>query len=195
MLNRTKSTLAVAVLSLVFAGASVSYEMKASHDLEKAQQAVGISEKKVATAKQITVNEKLVDQTAYKARTQEFFKRAGKVASSRESVLKSRTAEDERYGSPATYEAIKGMMGMATGMEITAPHMNFNEQSDGSVVGSGTVKITLSSNSDNAAAQKHQMTSEYTGLVSLEKYEGKWRVTDVKLGTIKPGDNANDTIY
>lgn len=51
MLNRTKLTLVVAILSLAFAGSAVTYEVKASHDLETAQQAVGIDKKQVAAAK------------------------------------------------------------------------------------------------------------------------------------------------
>lgn len=195
MLNRTKLTLAVAILSLAFAGSAVTYEVKASHDLETAQQAVGVGKKQVAAAKEIRVDERLVDQTVYNKRTQEFFKRATNNATSTESVLKARTAADERYGSPEAYEAIKALAGTATSMQVTSLKMTFNEQSDGSVVGAGDVKLSLSAASDDASAQVKHVTSEYTGLVSLEKYEGKWRVTEVKLGTINPGDNANDTIY
>lgn len=195
MKHRAILGVTISSLFVLFLGSSIVYEVKATNDLAAATKTLHNNEGKLADAKALNVNEKLVDQTVYQRRTTEFFKRALKIATSTDNKLSQRSSNDERYGSPEAYESIQSLAGMASALTLKNLQMTFNEQSDGSVVGAGEIKIDESATADDSTGTVKHGTSAYTVLVTLDKAQGKWRVADVKLGQIKPGDNANDTIY
>lgn len=182
-------------LLAIFIGSAVAFEIKATKDLTQATKALRGHEQAWATADDVTVNEKLVNKAVYEDRTTEFFNRAFKIATSKESKLAQRSSADETYGSPETYEAIQSLSGMASSLTVKKSQMTFNEQSDGSVVGAGALQVDAAAPSDDSAGKMMHGTTDYTVLMTLDKVKGKWRVAELQLGQIKPGDNANDTIY
>lgn len=195
MKHRTVLVTAVVSLIALFLGSALVYNVKATHDLATAEKSLQTNQSDLAAAKTINIDEKLVDKAVYQTRTTEFFKRAVKIATSTDSKLAQRSNEDETYGSPESYEAIQSLAGMASSLALKNLQVTFNEQSDGSVIGAGELQIDESAPVDGAAGTVKHGTSTYTVLLNLDKVQGKWRVAEVKLGQIKPGDNANDTIY
>ncbi|MCS9992738.1 hypothetical protein EFL69_06545 [Weissella confusa] len=195
MKQRTVWVMTIVSLLAIFLASAIAFEIKATNDLTQATKTLRGHEQEWNTADDVKVNEKLVHKAVYDDRTNKFFKRAFKIATSKKSKLAQRSSADETYGSPEAYEAIQGLSGMASSLTVKKSQMTFNEQSDGSVVGAGALQVDTAAPSDDSDGKMMHGTTDYTVLLTLDKIQGKWRVAELKLGQIKPGDNANDTIY
>lgn len=195
MKQRTVWVTTIFSLLALFLGTAIVYEIKATQELKAAEQALHLSQQELASAKTIKVDETLVNKPVYQARTAEFFKRAVMMATSTESQLTKRSSKDETYGTPEAYEAVQSLAGMASSLTVKDLRLTFNEQSDGSVVGAGALTIDTAAQADDSTGKLMHDTSDYTALVTLDKVQSKWRVSELKLGQVTPGENANDTIY
>jgi|GEM_PF-4946734 len=185
----------IVTLSVVFAGSAAFFQHKESDALVTTESKLKSESIKLDELKQITTNEQLTNNQIYNKQTRIFLDRASKNATSSNHILQSYSSTDEKYGVVDAYTAIGGIAGAASSLKVKENHLTFNEMSDGSIIGVGQVVFEVSAASDDADGTLQHVNSPYTVFVTLDKFHGSWRVSEIKLGDVVQEGDANDEIY
>lgn len=183
------------ILSGVFAGVSYKYYTKENQEQASVKYTYHAQKRSANDPKKVNRHEQLTDDKPYATRTEQFFKRAVGQATETKQQLTQVSAKDETYGDSSAYAAIRSVSGMASALQLMKYQMTFNKMSDGTVVGTGTIVLAATAASDDQHGKNNTVSTTYTTLVTLSKQQGDWQVDSLKLGTVTPGDDANETVY